>query len=268
MIFLKLGGSLITDKDRPHTALPVTIRRLGEEIRNALETKPGIKLILGHGSGSFGHVPAAAYHTMDGVRSNEEWLGFLDVWRQARDLNQIVVDELSNIGLPVIAFPPSSFLQTSNRIPASVLVGPLQSALAANLVPLVAGDVIFDSAQGGTILSTEEVFLALAQDIEPNRVLICGSDEGVFQDFPANRQLVSHITPAEFTRVQAALFGSKSTDVTGGMVAKVETMIRLVHARPQVRALIFSGTRPGVLFETLLGSEPGTTITANSGETV
>ena len=58
LTFLKLGGSLITDKDSPHTARPEILRRLAEEIAAARQHNPAMQLIIGHGSGSFGHMPA------------------------------------------------------------------------------------------------------------------------------------------------------------------------------------------------------------------
>jgi len=81
--FLKLGGSLITEKDRPHTARLQVIRRLASEIARARRDDPALRLVLGHGSGSFGHVPAQKYGTRGGVRTPEEWGGFVQVWREA-----------------------------------------------------------------------------------------------------------------------------------------------------------------------------------------
>jgi isopentenyl phosphate kinase (EC 2.7.4.-) len=62
MFFLKLGGSLITDKTRENAPRLDVIRRLAREISGALATAPP-KLVLGHGSGSFGHAAARKYGT-------------------------------------------------------------------------------------------------------------------------------------------------------------------------------------------------------------
>ncbi len=102
-VFLKIGGSLITDKHRASTARLDVIERLADEIYLAIRTIKGVQLIIGHGSGSFGHIPAKQYQTRQGVHTPEEWQGFLEVYRQARQLNQIVFDIFSRKGLPVIA---------------------------------------------------------------------------------------------------------------------------------------------------------------------
>ena len=47
-VFLKLGGSLITDKTRPLARRPEILARLGNEIREALDSRPGLELLVGH----------------------------------------------------------------------------------------------------------------------------------------------------------------------------------------------------------------------------
>ncbi|HEY4720551.1 MAG TPA: hypothetical protein VII92_01790, partial [Anaerolineae bacterium] len=47
IVFLKLGGSLITDKTRVEQARPRTIRRLAREIKAALADRSDLRLVLG-----------------------------------------------------------------------------------------------------------------------------------------------------------------------------------------------------------------------------
>ena len=108
VILLKLGGSLITDKQKPHTAKKNIIKTLALEINEALKKNPDLKMIIGHGSGSFGHIPAKKYKTREGAKSKTDWKGFHEVWKEARVLDQIVIDAFLEAGLPVISFPPSA----------------------------------------------------------------------------------------------------------------------------------------------------------------
>ncbi|TLN00972.1 uridylate kinase, partial [bacterium] len=94
LVFLKLGGSLITDKLTARTAHADVLARLAGEITAAISKKPGLRLVLGHGSGSFGHFAAKKHGTYDGVHSPAEWRGFAEVWKDARLLNQIVLEAL------------------------------------------------------------------------------------------------------------------------------------------------------------------------------
>src|SRR5512137_281262 len=107
-IFLKLGGSLITDKTRIEHARRPIIRRLAREIKAAREACPNLQLVLGHGSGSFGHVAAKKHGTHDGVKDQAGWLGYAEVAAAAARLNQIVADLFVAEGVPVVSLPPSA----------------------------------------------------------------------------------------------------------------------------------------------------------------
>ena len=72
IVLLKLGGSLITDKDTPYTPRLDKLKELALEIKTVLDSTPELLLILGHGSGSFGHVAAKKHGTRDGVHTAEQ----------------------------------------------------------------------------------------------------------------------------------------------------------------------------------------------------
>jgi isopentenyl phosphate kinase len=260
LVFLKLGGSLITDKRSPHTARPEVIARLAGEIARACQQSPGLQLVLGHGSGSFGHVPARQYGTRLGVHTPQGWLGFVEVWHAARALNQVVMQALAEAGLPALTLQPSASVIAADGTVLRWDLYPLQSALTAGLIPVVHGDVIFDERRGGTILSTEDLFDYLARYLLPTRLLLAGIEEGVWLDFPTCTHLVKTITPENFGEVEQALGGSAATDVTGGMASKVKASLDLVQAIPGLEVSIFSGERPGLVLEALLGSRPGSLI--------
>lgn len=260
--FLKLGGSLITDKNIPRASRPSAIARLAEEIKTAKETNADLKLVLGHGSGSFGHVPAKQYATSQGVHSPEGWQGFAEVWYEAAQLNRIVVEALHSAGLPVVAFPPSAGIVARDRKLQNWEIGGLQSALDNGLLPVVFGDVIFDQVRGGTIFSTEDVFTHLAKQLHPGRILLAGIEAGVWADFPDCTQLISEITSENWPLVTSSLGGSAATDVTGGMASKVQGMLDLVEESPGLEVLIFSGDQPGNVAAVLQGEIMGTCLKA------
>lgn len=260
LCFVKLGGSLITDKKIAHTPKLETIKRLAEEIATVLRAQPDLRLVIGHGSGSFGHMAASRHGTQNGVRTSAEWQGFAEVWYEARALNQIVVESLHQAGIPVMAFPASACALSENKRLMRWDIQPLQRALSANLVPLLNGDVGFDLLNGGTILSTEDLFCYLARTLKPERILLAGMDEGVWEDFPTSTRLISQVTPEIFTQLNKGIQGSLSVDVTGGMFQKVNLMTELVEDKIIREAIIFSGAIPGNLQKVLSGERIGTSI--------
>jgi len=273
LVFLKLGGSLITDKAVPRTPRPDVLCRLAQEIAEARKANPELRLVIGHGSGSFGHVPARQYGTRQGVHTPEGWRGFADVWWDASSLNRLVVEALHQAGLPVVSFPPSASVTTRDGQVAAWDITPLRAALETGLLPVVQGDVIFDTVRGGTILSTEEIFEHLARHLHPTRLLLAGIEPGVWKISPppspdpihlkgefSGDRFFSEITPKNLNEVLPSLGGAQAADVTGGMASKVGQMLALVQALPGLEVLIFSGRKPGLVREVLLGGIAGTKI--------
>ena len=263
VVFLKLGGSLITDKDKPQTARIDVIKRIANEIAKAIHRTDDFHLVIGHGSGSFGHATADQFQTHLGGKGQAYWRGFAEVWRAARELNQIMIDHLYKAGLPVMAFPPSAGLIAEDKQLASWDTNPIKIALSHSLIPVLQGDVIFDLEIGGTIFSTEQVFLHLAKVIRPNKILLVGIEKGVLKQSKKSEKIVTRITPKNYHSLKSTLSGSQSTDVTGGMKTKVRLMLTLAQENPGLQVSIFSGLEPGNITRALCGEQLGTIISSN-----
>ncbi|MEM7331916.1 MAG: isopentenyl phosphate kinase [Chloroflexota bacterium] len=246
--FLKLGGSLITDKTKVETVRFDVLGRVALEIKTAIEQNPGLRLVVGHGSGSFGHVAAAKHGTRTGVYSPEDWVGFTEVSVTASRLNKIVVEALQAAGVPALTLQPSASAVCQGGKIVQIADQPVRMALDAGLVPVVHGDVAFDEIQGGTIVSTEEVMMALANALQPSWLLLAGETEGVYDE---TKQVIPLISEANFESVKGALGGSRGTDVTGGMIAKVQSMLALVDEFPSLKIRIFSGLNKGSVLDAL-----------------
>ena len=256
LIFLKLGGSLLTDKTRPQALRGDVLARLASEIVGALADRPDLRLLIGHGSGSFGHMPARKHHTRAGVTTPEGWRGYAETARAAALLNRHVVDALWEAGVPALAIQPSASAQCRDGALLVLDEGPIRAGLEHGLAPVIYGDVALDSVRGGTIISTEEIFAWLMPRLEPARVILVGEVAGVLSADPASGiagELIPKITPETLPGVAQALGGSRGVDVTGGMVAKVREMLALVQATPALAAVqIISGLTPGLMRSVLV----------------
>jgi len=244
LVFLKLGGSLITDKARPYTPRRDVLRRLAMEVRQALDTSPGLRLLVGHGSGSFGHQAAVPYGTREGVRSAREWRGFAEVAAAAARLNRLVTDALLEAGVPALSLQPSASALCRDGVLVWLETGPIHEALRRGLVPLVYGDVALDEVRGGTIVSTEDLFVYLAGLLRPDRILLAGAFPGVLDD---RGDVIPSITPTTFPSFRPVLGGAEGADVTGGMLQKVGSMVALVDRQPGLAVHIISGLEPGLV---------------------
>ena len=273
LVFLKLGGSLITDKDKPFSARLDKLAELANEIASSWTS--GRRLVLGHGSGSFGHAAAKQAGTREGLspspvigsptgvlregaRGEGYWRGFAEVWFQASQLNRFVMESLRAAGLPALALAPVAAVTAHEMKVATWDLSPIRAALEAGLLPVVYGDVIFDAARGGTILSTEDLFAHLARELRPRRILLAGLEAGVWENFPARARLVSRINLKSYETMRAGIGASSSVDVTGGMAAKVGQMFDLIREVPGLTAQIFSAEEAGNLARALAGERIGT----------
>ena len=260
LIFLKLGGSLITDKTIPFTPRLDKMAVLAAEIARILQTRQDLSLVFGHGSGSFGHTPAKIHGTRQGVATPEQWIGFTEVWYQASVLNRFMMDALHAAGIPGLALAPVASVMARDGRVAHWDLGPLHSAMNNGMVPVIHGDVVFDEVLGGTILSTEDLFGHLARQLRPQRILLAGLEEAVWADFPARKKKVEYITPESYAQIEKGMGASLEADVTGGMESKVKQMLALVREIPGLTVQIFSGERPGNLEKALQGKNVGTVI--------
>jgi len=262
LIFLKLGGSLITDKNQVRAPRLETLRRLMREVVEARMARPELRLVLGHGSGSFGHVEAKKYGTRAGVSNATGWRGFAEVQAVAGLLNRLVADEARAAGLPIFNCPPSASARCRAGVIQSLALEPICAALDHDLIPLVFGDVALDETLGGTVVSTEDVFKFLATRLPPAQILLAGIERGVLAAWPKG-EVIPQIQPGVALEGVGA---SHAADVTGGMASKVNEMLAIVAASPTVQIQIFSGEEPGLVRAALLGEAvEGTMLQKDAG---
>lgn len=270
LVFLKLGGSLITDKTRPYTARLDKLTDLIGQVAAVLSPPPKLDLVLGHGSGSFGHSAAAEHGTRDGITPDRSggggpeedyWRGFAEVHHQAAELNRLVMQALHAAGVPALSFPPSAAVLAREGQICSWDIEPIRTSLRRRILPVVYGDVVYDEIRGGAILSTEDLFQYLARKLSPDRILLAGREAGVWQDFPGRKRLLNEINSGSYAAMRSGIGAAVGADVTGGMASKVERMLSLAQELG-LSAQIFSGEEPGNLRRALNHEPLGTRITA------
>lgn len=248
LVFLKLGGSLITDKRIQEAARHDVIARAAGEIARALAARPDLRLLLGHGSGSFGHFAAHRYHVRQGCL--EDWRGYAETAAAAQRLNRLVTDALLAEGLPAVSVQPSASAAAHDGVLQSMAVAPICTLLERGAVPLIYGDVALDDVRGCTIISTEQIMTLLASTLRPERILMAGEVGGVYTADPQRdptASLIPAIGPRNYADVETMLTNSFGVDVTGGMLDKVRTLYAIVARHRGLSARIISGRDAGAI---------------------
>ena len=260
LTLLKLGGSLITEKARPETPRREVIARLAGEIARATRDLPG-RLIVGHGSGSFGHVAARESGIAAGLRSPDQLPGVSRTQERAAALHHLVIEALVEAGALPFSIAPSSCLVAEAGRPVAFAAEPLLLALDRGLLPVLYGDVVTDRVWGISICSTEKLFEMLARTLAEQgrtvrRALWLGETDGLYD---AEGQTVPRISIGDRDRAAEAIGAPSGTDVTGGMLHRVETALAL--ARLGIPSRLANGLVPGLLERALRGEDvPGTEV--------
>lgn len=268
-ILVKLGGSLLTDKTRPETARPEVLDRLAGEIARAAGRRfpDGLRIVLGHGSGSFGHVAAhRAGLGLGPVAAERLAAGAAGTQERAAELHRRVLAALAAAGLHPFSIAPSSCAVADRGEIAAFAAEPVILALQRGLVPVLYGDVVLDRSWGASICSTERALAALvpalqAAGLPAARALWFGETDGLLDAQGRTIRALPRGRPggADAAEAFAAVGAAAGTDVTGGMRHRLETVLAL--ACRGVPSLLANGLVPGLVEQALAGeSVPGTEV--------
>jgi isopentenyl phosphate kinase len=255
LVFVKLGGSIITDKRQRYTLREENVHRLAQEMAAGLQGKKDLRLLIGHGAGSFGHVAAHENGFNVTQKASTSAQAIAQVSAATQRLHQMLIQILLEKGVNAISIHPSSVASCKEGTLASFGLDALDSALRLNMPPLIHGDVVADDDGTWRIVSTEELFIHLAPLLQPDKIILVGEVDGVFTSDPLNdasAQPIPTISSANIAQVKNMLGTSHGVDVTGGMQSKVLSLYHLVEMLPGLKIYFVSGNRPSALQETLL----------------
>lgn len=261
LYLVKLGGSVITDINKPNAARLATIDRLMEEIKRGQGNN---RIILGHGAGSFGHVVAHRFKVNDGIKGKGGRKGAVLTQFSASALHSIVMDRAIRAGVYALSFSPSTGVISKNKRIISWDVSPIRKVLEYGFLPIGYGDLVIDSGQGFSVASTEEIMRYLAMRLRPDKIIVGTDVDGVFTADPKSdrsAKLISRINSSNIGEVLDMVGGSKKIDVTGGMRGKLEHLYR-ISRQTSIPCQIVNADRKGALYAALKGKKIGTEITA------
>jgi isopentenyl phosphate kinase len=259
LCLVKIGGSAITDTSKPNTPRMSEIKRLSKELYAASKH---VNMIVGHGSGSFGHVPAAKYKVQRGLINSHSLKGASITQHTAAMLHRIVIGEMYNAGLNPVSFAPSANAITSGGRIVNWNITPIVHALKKGFTPVTYGDVTMDIKQGVAIVSTEEALRYLSEKLKPSRIVVGSDIDGVYTSNPKLDKHAKLIRSIDHSNIKDALAGASSStkvDVTGGMRTKLQYLYGMAKSTG-AEGVIVNINVPGRLYKALLGRDVISTI--------
>jgi len=256
LVFVKLGGSVITDKTQPYTLREGVLGRLASEVRQSLDAGR-VKILLGHGAGSFPHHSASRFETHRGLIREDSVRGLCEVSRDVFRLNRLVIDALLDAGVNAMPFQPSSADISEGGSIQQWTTAAIEHALSIGVTPVVFGDISMDRKMGVSITSTEDEFYFLAGSFLPKRVVMATRVDGVLD---RDGEVIPRIAPGDLAQLKSMLLPAEGEDVTGGMLHKVERLLQMAQTGCEtliVNALVPERLKGAILGEPVVGTRVG-----------
>jgi isopentenyl phosphate kinase len=252
LIIIKLGGSVITFKEKPLTPNYPTIEKMANIVK---QLRKRYKIIIVHGGGSFGHYWSLKYdmHTQPFTYQDE---GVSRVRESMIKLNHIIVEKFISCGLKPFCIHASSFV--FNNLPCKERVLDMVEMIENNnIIPITYGDVIHTSKGNFSILSGDTLMNILSVDLNPKFSIFTTNVDGIYATLK-NGNLLSNIIINENNELLTTTdnkieFSNMSFDVTGGMKRKISESINIVQSG--IPVYLINGLYPERMIDIINGGD-------------
>lgn len=237
IIFLKLGSFLISDRKTPFLNIP-KIREIATQI-HTLRRKMGFRLLIGHDGGLLFQETVRKFKTAEGIINNKSLRGQSIAQNETSKLNLAIVEQLIQAGENVIPVSPSTCLTTYKRRIKSFYLRPIKNYLKNELVPVIHEDVVFDSKQGCSLVSVEQIFKYIIQKLRPTKaIMMYNRFQGVKN---ARRRIVTEITKQNYEQIKKELEKDKRTRTLRRTLSRLQNSVEL--AKKGVKVNLIGGKK-------------------------
>ena len=227
MILIKLGGSIITNKEKPLSPRRKTIDKIAKQLRKIDEP-----IIVVHGGGSYGHYWSVKYdmHTKPSRYSTR---GVAVVKNSMVDLNKIILDSFLKNKLNPYCLPPTDFMSGNKSIKNKIKE--IEKISKSGLIPITFGDALWYGQNKSYILSGDKIMSILAKELRPRLCIFALNVDGLYKDL-RTKELIQTITNQKVTILENKM------DVTGGMSREVEEASKI--SKMGLNVFFVNGNKP------------------------
>jgi len=238
MILIKLGGSIITNKQKPLTPNISAINKIAAQLKKVREP-----IIIVHGGGSFGHYWSVRYdmHTKPAKYSKK---GVAVVKNSMVELNKIILDSFLKNELIPYCLPPTDFM-LSDKADAKK-VKEIARIAKDGLVPVSYGDVLWHGKNKFYILSGDRIMEILAKILKPRLAIFVLNVDGVYSDMKTKKLLYE-------IKGQETAISEVEMDVTGGMTRKIKEAMMI--SKGGIDVFLVNGNKPERIVNAIKGKK-------------
>ncbi len=227
MILLKLGGSIITNKEKALSPRKKTVENIAKNLKRVNEP-----MIIVHGGGSFGHYWSVKYdmHTQP---KKYDMHGVSIVKNSMIDLNKMILDAFVKNKLNPYSLPPTDFMSGNKPIPNKIKE--IEKIAKAELIPITYGDSLWYGEMKTYILSGDKIMTHLAKTLRPRLCIFALNEDGLYSDLKTKKLIYE-------LKGESPKISENKMDVTGGMTRKVEEAIKI--AKMGMNVFFVNGNKP------------------------
>jgi isopentenyl phosphate kinase len=251
LTILKLGGSLLTDKEKPYTLRENILNNVTKEIKSCLDGGLIGHIIILHGVGSFGHPPVLENKLHYGFRGPEQLEPLSKTQQIVNKFRLILVDAFQEAEIPVILMHPSSMVVSEKMRMKKYFLEPLKRFMKLGIIPLLGGDLVSDSEMGFSIGSADQLAVILAKELGARRLVFATDVEGIFLSDPKinlDAEIIEEIHIEDIPSILERIGEASKADASGKMKGKLSTLTPLEEEIKQgLQVSIISMMKPGNL---------------------
>jgi isopentenyl phosphate kinase len=238
LLLMKLGGSVITFKDKPLSPNFKAINDLSRALASVQ-----MPAVFVHGGGSFGHYWSIKYkmHTRPDAY---DLRGISIVHESMIALNEIIVNSLIKQGANPYAVMPSMF--TNGLRPITTKIKELSSIAKGGMIPITFGDVVHVDGRNYSIFSGDALMTILARVLMPAKTIFLVNVDGLYKD-AKTLEIIREINNTTYKSIE---FSKMLTDVTGGMSRKIREAFKI--AASGIDVLLLNGLKPQRILDAIL----------------
>ena len=256
MIVIKLGGSVITVKNKAYTVNFSNVDQIAGEIARIL-LKLKKKLIIVHGTGSFGKPPALKYGYMDGnIKSSKTPVA--QIKAGILGLHHELIKTLVKKGVKAISLPCDALVDFSGGKIKKINKPYIKKWLNKGFLPVINSDIL-PNGKYFSVCSSDNIASYLANEFKADKLIFLTDVDGIYDD---RQNLIKKILKNDLLELKYSC--QKSTkDVSGAMPGKIEQIITLFGHGHNVKVHILNGFSQGRLRNLLFGKNPRQTVIIN-----
>jgi len=229
LVVIKLGGAALTDKKKIYTPRMTVIRSTARQLAGI---RSRFSIVIVHGAGSYGHIPASQFKLSKGFRNAQQLRGLSETKSRLLEWELILSDIFREVNIPVIPVTASDYVITRRGRIETCNLSPIKEWMRLGCIPSTGGDIVPDVSTGFSILSGDQLAVHLAICLRASK-LIFGTDvDGVFESNPLQNKAARLLPVVQVRNAKwiSADLATDITDVTGGMRGKIAEASRAASA--------------------------------------